>query len=220
MCKKCTNTKRECSYERQATFIIGTMDDQGRCSSHPHRSQLVSKKKQVPPPPQPPPLEESPPGAPLSFGSPSSPSATRRTVSWADSSPQSDVSSQYRMQFLALHEQCLAQEQLCGIENPTGDSFGTASLVQRIPEFAFHSASYDCSLLALSLLSITGKPQDPRLVEARKLISLEAIVKLKIALRDTHGAKTIGSMAAKMCLFLFDSTVRFLKFRDLFLIMI
>ncbi|KAI2624012.1 hypothetical protein GGS26DRAFT_593532 [Hypomontagnella submonticulosa] len=44
-CKKCTDYGRECGgYERETVFIVGTPDDKGRCSSHPPRNQLSSKK--------------------------------------------------------------------------------------------------------------------------------------------------------------------------------
>ncbi|KAK4141651.1 uncharacterized protein C8A04DRAFT_30762 [Dichotomopilus funicola] len=37
-CQKCLDNNRPCAgYEREAVFIIGTLEDQGRCSSHPPR---------------------------------------------------------------------------------------------------------------------------------------------------------------------------------------
>jgi hypothetical protein len=37
-CRKCIDGGRECAgYERETVFIIGTIEDQGRCSSHPPR---------------------------------------------------------------------------------------------------------------------------------------------------------------------------------------
>jgi hypothetical protein len=37
-CKKCVDNGRECAgYERETVFIIGTIQDEGRCSSHPPR---------------------------------------------------------------------------------------------------------------------------------------------------------------------------------------
>ncbi|KAK3942429.1 hypothetical protein QBC46DRAFT_309455 [Diplogelasinospora grovesii] len=37
-CKKCIDSGRDCAgYERETVFIIGTIEDQGRCSSHPPR---------------------------------------------------------------------------------------------------------------------------------------------------------------------------------------
>ncbi|KAK4180016.1 hypothetical protein QBC36DRAFT_307651 [Triangularia setosa] len=42
--KKCLESGRECAgYERETVFIIGTIEDQGRCSSHPPR--VVKSKK-------------------------------------------------------------------------------------------------------------------------------------------------------------------------------
>ncbi|KAK4460269.1 hypothetical protein QBC42DRAFT_107675 [Cladorrhinum samala] len=43
-CRKCVDSGRECGgYERETVFIIGTVEDQGRCSSHPPR--VVKSKK-------------------------------------------------------------------------------------------------------------------------------------------------------------------------------
>ncbi|KAK3985518.1 hypothetical protein QBC44DRAFT_155685 [Cladorrhinum sp. PSN332] len=43
-CRKCVDSGRECAgYERETVFIIGTIEDQGRCSSHPPR--VVKSKK-------------------------------------------------------------------------------------------------------------------------------------------------------------------------------
>lgn len=196
ICKKCANSKRECGYERQATFIVGTIDDQGRCSSHPHRSQLLYKKKK-------PVSEATPPDS----GSQSSPTVERRTIGWADSSPQNDTPTQYRSRFLALHEQCLIRERLFETENLDGYSFGTSSLIQKIPELAFYSPSLDCSLLAVLLLSISKENQDQRYLEANRWIYSETLAKLRDTLRDCKSAKTIGSLAASMCLFLCESGV-------------
>ncbi|KAI1844638.1 hypothetical protein JX266_009094 [Neoarthrinium moseri] len=43
-CKKCTDHGRVCEgYEQQTVFIVGTIEDKGRCASHPPRN--ISKKK-------------------------------------------------------------------------------------------------------------------------------------------------------------------------------
>ncbi len=43
-CKKCIDSGRDCAgYERETVFIIGTVEDGGRCSSHPPR--VVRSKK-------------------------------------------------------------------------------------------------------------------------------------------------------------------------------
>lgn len=43
-CRKCIDGGRECAgYERETVFIIGTVEDRGRCSSHPPRV-LKAKK--------------------------------------------------------------------------------------------------------------------------------------------------------------------------------
>ncbi|KFY28512.1 hypothetical protein V493_02894 [Pseudogymnoascus sp. VKM F-4281 (FW-2241)] len=45
-CQKCVLSGRECGgYERQMIFIVGTTNERGRCSSHPHRSILTAKQK-------------------------------------------------------------------------------------------------------------------------------------------------------------------------------
>ncbi|OBT53061.1 hypothetical protein VE04_06160, partial [Pseudogymnoascus sp. 24MN13] len=45
-CQKCVASGRECGgYERQMIFIVGTTNERGRCSSHPHRSILTAKQK-------------------------------------------------------------------------------------------------------------------------------------------------------------------------------
>ncbi|KAM7205062.1 hypothetical protein V8F33_001303 [Rhypophila sp. PSN 637] len=44
-CRKCTDSGRTCDgYKRETVFIIGTLQDQGRCSSHPPRVVKSSKK--------------------------------------------------------------------------------------------------------------------------------------------------------------------------------
>ncbi|KAH6627769.1 hypothetical protein F5144DRAFT_549180 [Chaetomium tenue] len=43
-CRKCLDGGRTCAgYERETVFIIGTLEDQGRCSSHPPR--IVKPKR-------------------------------------------------------------------------------------------------------------------------------------------------------------------------------
>ena len=45
-CRKCIDGSRECAgYERETVFIIGTIEDQGRCSSHPPRAVKPKKGK-------------------------------------------------------------------------------------------------------------------------------------------------------------------------------
>ena len=47
-CKKCIDSGRDCQgYERETVFIIGTVEDEGRCSSHPRR--VVGKKGKASP---------------------------------------------------------------------------------------------------------------------------------------------------------------------------
>lgn len=49
LCKKCIDGGRECAgYERETVFIVGTIHDQGRCSSHPPRV-LKTKTSKGPP---------------------------------------------------------------------------------------------------------------------------------------------------------------------------
>ncbi|KAF6837254.1 C6 zinc finger domain protein [Colletotrichum plurivorum] len=44
-CRKCTDSGRECAgYEREMVFITATIDDGGRCSSHPPRQVQSSKR--------------------------------------------------------------------------------------------------------------------------------------------------------------------------------
>ncbi|KFY13912.1 hypothetical protein V492_02976, partial [Pseudogymnoascus sp. VKM F-4246] len=45
-CQKCVGSGRECrGYDREMIFIVGTANERGRCSSHPHRSILTAKQK-------------------------------------------------------------------------------------------------------------------------------------------------------------------------------
>ena len=47
-CRKCLNGGRQCAgYQRETVFIVGTIQDQGRCSSHPPRV-LKTKTKTKP----------------------------------------------------------------------------------------------------------------------------------------------------------------------------
>ncbi|ROV98923.1 hypothetical protein VSDG_03840 [Cytospora chrysosperma] len=49
-CKKCVDSGREClGYERETVFIVGTVEDKGRCSSHPPRNSKGTKKSPSPP---------------------------------------------------------------------------------------------------------------------------------------------------------------------------
>lgn len=142
VCNKCINTNRECGYVRETVFIVATSNDHGRCRSHPHRSHLPKKKKKK---------KKTVSGTtPPTSGSRSSPTEARREISrrTEESSPQSVSSSQYRLQFLGIHEQCLIQERRHGIEDE--DPFGTASLVRNLSVFTFHSPEVDCSLLSLA----------------------------------------------------------------------
>lgn len=43
-CQKCKDSGRQCGgYNRERVWILATTDDQGRCSSHPHRALSASK---------------------------------------------------------------------------------------------------------------------------------------------------------------------------------
>lgn len=45
-CKKCLDNGRQCAgYERETVFIIGTVQDEGRCSSHPPRVVKSSARR-------------------------------------------------------------------------------------------------------------------------------------------------------------------------------
>lgn len=141
-----------------------------------------------------------------SSGSPSSPTEMRRKVSWADeSSPHCDDSSQYRLRFLVLHEHCLCQERLYGIEN--GDSFGTASLARNVAALTFHSSELDCSLLSLALLAMIEGSEDRRPAEAKIQIISDTLSTLRMTLRDSREVKTTGTLAASMCLLLYEPLV-------------
>ncbi|KAK3322457.1 hypothetical protein B0H66DRAFT_204818 [Apodospora peruviana] len=49
-CRKCIDSGRTCDgYKRETVFIIGTIEDQGRCSSHPPRVVKPSKKSRLSP---------------------------------------------------------------------------------------------------------------------------------------------------------------------------
>ncbi|KAK3901406.1 hypothetical protein C8A05DRAFT_34921, partial [Staphylotrichum tortipilum] len=53
-CKRCTDGGRTCAgYERETVFIIGTIQDQGRCSSHPPRPSKKAKSTAATPTPPP-----------------------------------------------------------------------------------------------------------------------------------------------------------------------
>ncbi|KAK2045568.1 hypothetical protein LZ31DRAFT_240256 [Colletotrichum somersetense] len=47
-CRKCVDSGRECAgYEREMVFITATIDDAGRCSSHPPRQVQSSSRRRV-----------------------------------------------------------------------------------------------------------------------------------------------------------------------------
>lgn len=95
------------------------------------------------------------------------------------------------------------------MDNLNGLSFGTTSLLQKIPILAYHSPASDCSLLVVLLLSIAEKDGDQYPPEAHTWIYSQTLAKLHIALRDCEGVKTAGSLAASMCLFLCEAGVIF-----------
>ncbi|KAK4455891.1 hypothetical protein QBC34DRAFT_3554 [Podospora aff. communis PSN243] len=43
ICKRCADSNRDCTYERETVFIVASIEDGGRCSSHPPRK--TAKKK-------------------------------------------------------------------------------------------------------------------------------------------------------------------------------
>ncbi|CAN8096412.1 unnamed protein product [Discula destructiva] len=50
-CRKCSDSGRQCQgYEREIVFIVGTLEDKGRCSSHPPRN--VKSPNNTPSPPR------------------------------------------------------------------------------------------------------------------------------------------------------------------------
>ncbi|KAK3356925.1 hypothetical protein B0T25DRAFT_141999 [Lasiosphaeria hispida] len=46
-CKRCVDSHRECTYERETVFIVASIEDGGRCSSHPPR-RTAKKSKAAP----------------------------------------------------------------------------------------------------------------------------------------------------------------------------
>ncbi|KAK1828480.1 hypothetical protein QBC39DRAFT_374711 [Podospora conica] len=54
-CKRCVDSSRPCTYERETVFIVASIEDGGRCSSHPPRKTTKkgkSKSPSVRPPPE------------------------------------------------------------------------------------------------------------------------------------------------------------------------
>lgn len=52
LCKRCVDSNRECTYERETVFIVASIEDGGRCSSHPPRKTAKKGKTVTSKPPE------------------------------------------------------------------------------------------------------------------------------------------------------------------------
>ncbi|KAF3770470.1 hypothetical protein M406DRAFT_247049 [Cryphonectria parasitica EP155] len=99
LCKKCIDSGRECQgYERETIFIVGTVEDKGRCSSHPPRnsksqSDTASSSRQASPVPE--------------SSSRLSPVKPLRSA-WDDVVPLSKSGKTYQLRIAALYMPALA----------------------------------------------------------------------------------------------------------------
>ena len=159
-CRKCTDNGRDCAgYERETVFIIGTVEDQGRCSSHPPR--VVKSRKGKSPSPK--------------RGGPSSPKRGENgrfevvpkkplKPAWDDLVAVSCRGENHHLQVASLHTQLRDVARVEGDDDDNADEVDAESVLVSLPPYKQPSAQSELSgdgfQLASQCLVDLGTPDD------------------------------------------------------------
>ncbi|OBT68800.1 hypothetical protein VE03_02121 [Pseudogymnoascus sp. 23342-1-I1] len=196
-CQKCVASGRECGgYERQMIFIVGTTNERGRCSSHPHRSILTAKQKKEKEKERETETELSRPQVDWHSHSEGERSATLPpTPTPSNRSPPPEVSCVF------LHSPSLALNPSFEAE---GEAFSLPGLTHSLPEFSDPDSTREFSLHAFSFIRELETPHQRRSDDgdanprARKKAHLEV---------DTYSASRNDQVEpATTLLFVYNST--------------
>jgi hypothetical protein len=184
-CKKCANTGRECEgYERNRVFIVGTPEELGRCSSHPHRSISINAAKKRRPSRH---IKRSKSifqGAQI--GSPSG---------HVPDAPLNQI------QLVAQYANILSLELL---QQSHQGFVVLPSLLDYLPDLASRSPALESALRALCLIHMGVTKKDKNLVKESILLNTQAMSKVRLATINERTATNIETLAASICLYLYE----------------
>ncbi|KAK3301983.1 uncharacterized protein B0T15DRAFT_421602 [Chaetomium strumarium] len=186
-CRKCIDGGRECAgYERETVFIIGTIEDQGRCSSHPPRVVKPRRGGKA--------ASSSPKAAAGSSSSSSSedekfelkPREPLRPA-WDDLIPVvSSRGKSYRLQIAALHTNNLQAVMRAGADDEAGGGGGGKPVFVSLPPY---------------------EPQNvqPGLGQGEGEFRLSSQCLVHLATPDEEQGVGTGSATESICLFLYET---------------
>ena len=184
-CKKCLNAGRECGgYERNRVFIVGTLEEQGRCSSHPHRSLSLQAAR-----------DRRPSQSVKHSGSVSQRAPTLSPSDHVPYAPSNQI------QFLALHANRLCLESLF---QPNDGSTNLPSLLDYLPDLAKRSPALESALRALCLIHMGVTKKEDHLIKESILPHTQAMARVRLATTNERSATKIETLAASICLYLYE----------------
>jgi hypothetical protein len=105
------------------------------------------------------------------------------------------------LQVLALHTNILTLEP---VFEPRHGSFTLPSLLHCIPSLTRSSPALEQALRALCLIHLGVTQKDDRFVKESAHINNIALAKVRLAINNTKTASRIETLAASMCLYLYE----------------
>jgi hypothetical protein len=165
------------------TFIVGTPNEGGRCSSHPHRSLQLPRPKRK--------LSRSVKDA----GSPGQVAQGNNSFVNVPNGPSNQI------QVLALQSNVLSLEALHHSEDGPSKS---PSLLDYLPDLIKSSPALETALRALCLIHMGVTKKEQRLIRESAVLNTQALSKVRLAMTNTRSATKIETLAASICLFLYE----------------
>lgn len=105
------------------------------------------------------------------------------------------------LQVLALHTNILTLE---SVFEPSHGSFTLPSLLHCLPNLTRSSPALEQALRALCLIHIGVTQKEDRFVKESAHVNNKALAKVRIAINNTRTASRIETLAASMCLYLYE----------------
>lgn len=201
-CRKCTDNGRECAgYEREKVFIVGTPEQYGRCSSHPHRQRTngktaaTGKKDQT---------KTTKNTKNINVNSKKTAESAKTTTTMIQRTPtiffMNDV-PENEAQLLSLCKHYLTLDLIYG------DAVGlssSGSIMEMIPKLMATSPPLRDALRAICLIHLGTTKHDDKLRRESTAIHSQALVQVRDALTDPVVAKASGTFAASIMLLLYE----------------
>ena len=105
------------------------------------------------------------------------------------------------LQILAHHTKILTLEP---VFEPSHGSFTLPSLLHCLPSLTSSSPALEQALRALCLIHLGVTQKEDRFVKESALINNKALAKVRMAINNTRTASKIETLAASMCLYLYE----------------